>query len=114
MAKNDSRMFGNLVRVVMLALVAAAIYKEMRKPPEEREWHGRLANLIPYDFRFPTVERVRERMWNPDDPRIFTEHVFGVGWVINFHTLLDRLQMLSKEAETEAVQEADDLPDEIP
>ena len=31
---------------------------------------------VPYDFRFPTVGRLRERFWNPQDPRIFTPHYF--------------------------------------
>jgi uncharacterized membrane protein len=23
--------------------------------------------------------------WNPDDPRLFTERDFGIGWAINLH-----------------------------
>ncbi len=42
---------------------------------------------IPYDLRFPTPARIRERMWNPDDPRIVTPRVFGAGWTINFASL---------------------------
>ena len=38
---------------------------------------------MPYDLRLPTMERLRDRWWNPDDPRIFTPRVFGVGWSIN-------------------------------
>jgi hypothetical protein len=45
---------------------------------------------IPYDFRFPTLARVRERMWNREDPRIFTPRVYGAGWTVNFATLKDR------------------------
>lgn len=45
---------------------------------------------IPYDFRFPTPARFRERMWNREDPRIFTPRVFGAGWTVNFATLKDR------------------------
>ncbi|HEY49545.1 MAG TPA: hypothetical protein G4O13_05825 [Dehalococcoidia bacterium] len=97
----------NLIKIVGLALVAAAIYQELRKPPEERAWHGKLADLIPYDFRPPKIERFRERLWNPDDPRIFTEHVFGVGWAVNFYTLLERLQMLSREPETSTPEDTD-------
>jgi hypothetical protein len=41
----------------------------------------------PYDFRPPTLDRFRERCWNPDDPRLFTPHVFGWGWAVNFHAL---------------------------
>jgi hypothetical protein len=71
------------IRVVGVAFLAAALLKELRKPAAEREWHGDLAGVIPYEFRAPTLARVRERWWNPDDPRILTPHVFGVGWSLN-------------------------------
>jgi hypothetical protein len=45
---------------------------------------------IPYDLRFPTLSRIRERMWNPEDPRIFTPRVYGAGWTVNFATLRER------------------------
>lgn len=48
--------------------------------------HGRIAG-IPYDFRRPTPVRVKERIWNPRDPRIFTPRVFGVGWAVNLPSL---------------------------
>ncbi len=71
------------VTIAGLALVAAAVVTELRKAPEEREWHGSLAGLVPYELRLPTLERFEERWWNPNDGRIFTEHVFGVGWSVN-------------------------------
>jgi hypothetical protein len=51
--------------------------------------HGTIAG-IPYEFRVPTPQRIRERIWNPDDPRIFTPHLFGVGWTINLPSLRKR------------------------
>ena len=45
---------------------------------------------IPYDLRFPTLSRVKERMWNREDPRIITPRVYGAGWTVNFATLKDR------------------------
>ena len=45
---------------------------------------------IPYDFRLPTLSRVKEKLWNEDDPRIFTPHLFGVGWSINYAALKKR------------------------
>jgi Family of unknown function (DUF5808) len=51
--------------------------------------HGTMLG-IPYDFRMPTLSRVRERFWNPEDPRIFTPRVFGVGWDINLPSLRKR------------------------
>ena len=43
---------------------------------------------MPYDWRRPTRARIRERLWNPDDPRVFTPKSYGWGWSINFHRLL--------------------------
>lgn len=45
---------------------------------------------IPYDWRKPTVARAKSRLWNPDDPRIFTPKSYGMGWDINFARLLGR------------------------
>ena len=45
---------------------------------------------IPYDWRRPTVERVRSRLWNPEEPRLFTPRVFGMGWDVNFARLFGR------------------------
>ncbi len=42
---------------------------------------------IPYDLRPPTIERIRERVWNPDNPRIVVPRVFGAGWTINLGRL---------------------------
>jgi hypothetical protein len=79
---------GTAVRLAAVGLLAAAVVRELRKPPLERTWNGRLAGTVPYDLRWPpTLERIRERWWNPDDPRLFTEHVFGVGWSVNLARL---------------------------
>jgi len=72
-----------LVVAAGAALFAGAIVTELQKPRSEREWHGRIAGLVPYDLRPPTLGRVRERWWNPGDERLFTEHAFGVGWSVN-------------------------------
>lgn len=97
---NSPRKLSDLFKFLAVVLVASALYQELKKPPEEREWHGKIANFIPYDFRVPTMERLRERLWNPEDPRIFTEHVFGVGWAINFHTVLQKLRGSESESDT--------------
>ena len=47
---------------------------------------------VPYDFRVPTLQRLRERFWNPDDARIFTPRFFGVGWSLNVYRLRERLK----------------------
>jgi hypothetical protein len=68
--------------VVTLALLAAAVVKELRQDPEDRTWHGKLG-FVPYELRFPTLERVKERWWSPDNPKIVGPKVFGVGWAVN-------------------------------
>jgi hypothetical protein len=43
---------------------------------------------LPYDFRRPTWARIKQRVWNPNDPRIFVPKTFGWGLSINFYALL--------------------------
>jgi hypothetical protein len=74
-----------LVRVVALGLVAAAIATELSKPAAERTWHGRVFDMVPYDFRPPTWQRIRDAYWNPTSDRLFNDRVFGVGWAVNLH-----------------------------
>jgi hypothetical protein len=66
--------------------LALAIIQELRKPPDERTWHGKVADFVPYDFRMPTIGRVRSTYWNPEGP-ILPGKVFGVGWAVNFGVL---------------------------
>ena len=40
---------------------------------------------IPYDWRPPTVERLKQRWWNPDDSRLFTPRVWGWGYDLNLY-----------------------------
>ena len=69
-------------------LVVLAIRDQLRLPPGERTWHGSIAGIVPYDFRLPTVERIRATFWNKDTSRILVPQAFGVGWTINFYPLL--------------------------
>jgi hypothetical protein len=73
----------NIWRLTLAIIGAIAIAQELRKPPHLRTWHGMVAGLIPYDFRLPTVDRIRNTYWNPDGPLI-SGKVFGVGWAPNF------------------------------
>ncbi len=52
--------------------------------------HGTFLRM-PYDFRKPTLARIKERWWNSDDKRIFTPHIFGWGYTINFYQLLKKI-----------------------
>lgn len=79
------RRLRRLTKLVGIGLIVAAISQEMAKPEAERTWQGRVLGIVPYDFRPPTWERIRAAYWNPEDSRLFTERVLGVGWAINLH-----------------------------
>jgi hypothetical protein len=91
------RRLRRLVRAVSLGLVVVAISQEMSKPEAERTWHGEVFGLVPYDFRPPSWDRFRDAYWNPDDGRVFTPRVFGVGWAINFYRAREVLRSLFGE-----------------
>ena len=73
----------NMVKAAIWLAFFAALYQELKKPAEERTWHGKVAGVVPYDFRVPTVERLRAAYWDPSSDTVFTERVFGVGWAVN-------------------------------
>lgn len=86
------RRLGGLFKWLSLGLTAAALVKELRTPTERRTWHGQVAGFVPYDFRVPSLKRVEQSYWNPDDSRLLTPTVFGVGWALN----LGRLARLAR------------------
>ena len=92
MASQDERATGmdlqKLIRLITLALGVAAVVKELRKPADERTWNGALG-FIPYDFRVPTLARVKERMWDPEGAHLISPRVFGVGWTLNVGRLVE-------------------------
>jgi hypothetical protein len=45
---------------------------------------------MPYDWRRPTIARVKARLWNPDGAHLFVPRAFGIGWDINFARLIHR------------------------
>ncbi|MGN6563044.1 MAG: DUF5808 domain-containing protein [Thermomicrobiales bacterium] len=49
---------------------------------------------LPYDFRKLTWARLKARVWNSQDPRIFTPKAYGWGLSINFYALLRRLGLI--------------------
>ena len=86
------RRIRRLVRFVTFGLVVAAVANELTKPAAERTWHGKVFDLVPYDFRPPTWQRIRDAYWNPESDRLFSDRVFGVGWAVNLYrakTLLE-------------------------
>ncbi|HSM02353.1 MAG TPA: hypothetical protein VK960_07955 [Acidimicrobiia bacterium] len=76
----------DLWRLLLAIIAVAAVIKEIRKAPEDRTWHGKVADLVPYDFRKPTIERFRETYWNPDGSLI-SGKAWGVGWAPNLGAL---------------------------
>jgi hypothetical protein len=76
----------NIWRLAVAIIGVIAIVQELRKPADERTWHGDVAGFVPYDFRRPTMERVRTTYWNPEGP-VISGKVFGVGWAPNLGAL---------------------------
>ena len=76
------------VRLVLAGLTAAAVAEQLRRPETERSWHGALGGLVPYDFRPPTLDRLRATYWAPDSEALLRPHAFGVGWGLNVGRLV--------------------------
>jgi hypothetical protein len=85
-----------ILSVLFLVYVAIAITQQLQRPPEERTWYGKIAG-IPYDFRIPSVERLRATFWNKDTSQILLPQAFGIGWSINLYPILhpEEVQKLS-------------------
>lgn len=82
------------LKVLVAIVVIAAIIKELRLPKEKRTWHGVVAGFIPYDFRMPTLERLKTAFWDPEGP-VIVGRPLGVGWTINFGGAVSRLRAAS-------------------
>lgn len=81
----------SVFRLIGLAVAAAAVVKELRTPAEHRVGHGTVAGVVPYDFRRPTFDRAKHRLWNPEGPLV-SPQVFGVGWTVNLGALFARIR----------------------
>jgi hypothetical protein len=46
---------------------------------------------VPYDWRRPTWERYKSRLWNPGDRRIVMPRAFGWGYDFNFAEIARRI-----------------------
>jgi hypothetical protein len=96
------RSLRRLFRVAVFGVVVAAVATELSKPAEERTWHGKVLGYVPYDFRPPTWQRIRDAYWNPESDRLLSDRVFGVGWAVNLYrakTLLEDIfrKLMDKE-----------------
>lgn len=81
------RMFFN-VRTLLVAFTVAVVVYAVRSGRPEGRFLG-----VPYDFRVPTVDRIRRRWWNRDDARIFMPCAFGVGWAVNLIRLAEKFRV---------------------
>ena len=97
----NSKWLIRTLQVTVVALTLAAVFQELEKPKEERKWCGKVAGIFPYDFRIPTIQRLKESYWNPYESRVFTPPVFGLGWAVNFYTLLENLRVFEEPEVTE-------------
>ncbi|RZV41523.1 MAG: hypothetical protein EX267_11065 [Acidimicrobiia bacterium] len=82
------------LKILALGLVIAAVIKELRLPQEERTWHGALGGFVPYDFRMPTMDKVKHTFWDPEGS-IIVDRVFGVGWTINIGAVVAKVRSLA-------------------
>ncbi|MDQ2951335.1 MAG: hypothetical protein M3R54_03635 [Chloroflexota bacterium] len=97
-----------LVRTLAWVALVGAIYQELKKQPEERTWHGRVAGTVPYDFRVPTLDKLREAYWDPENDRVFSDRVFGVGWAVNIPVAVRKIsEIVSQYADASARLRAD-------
>lgn len=80
----------DLWKLILAVLGLIAVIQELRKPKDLRTWNGRVADFVPYDFRIPTVERIRNSYWNPDGP-VLPGKPFGVGWTLNLGAILKQV-----------------------
>jgi hypothetical protein len=76
------KMFKRAAAVAGIGITAAAVIEQLRKPAEDRTWHGRVLG-VPYDFRPPTVGRLAKAYWSPGNRALLTPMPFGVGYAVN-------------------------------
>lgn len=87
------------LKLLAAVLAIVAVIKELRLPKEERTWHGALGGLVPYDFRMPTVEKIKGTFWNPDGA-IVVNRMFGVGWTINLGAIVAKIRRTRRSSVT--------------
>ncbi|MDX1689991.1 MAG: hypothetical protein R3290_03090 [Acidimicrobiia bacterium] len=88
---SGKRSLRDLWKLVLAIVAILAIIKELQKPAAERTWHGTIADFFPYDFRMPTVERLKDTYWDPKGP-VIKAKAFGVGWAPNLGAIKDVVQ----------------------
>lgn len=99
-----------LVRTAIWLAFFGALYQELRRPPEQRTWHGKVAGVVPYDFRIPSFSTLREAYWAPDRDVIFTEKVLGVGWSVNLPVAARKLSAAASQYAQARRDRTEELP----
>lgn len=64
------------------------------RDPRVGTWCG-----IPFDWRPPTGERIRDRLWDPRSTDLLVPRAFGAGWDVNLGALAVRLGLIEPDAE---------------
>ena len=84
------RLVSRLRKLTSLFAVVTIVYAL-----KTRQSHGRFLR-VPFEFRVPTPQRIRQRLWNPEDESIVTPQAFGVGWTLNLYQVARRLGLIGK------------------
>ncbi len=84
------RQVSRLRKLTSLFAVVTVIYAL-----KTRQSHGRLLR-VPFEFRVPTPQRIRQRLWNPDDESVVTPQAVGVGWTLNLYQVARRRGLIGK------------------
>ncbi len=100
--KKSARPLNFIFGLLTLIYVVIAITQQLQRPKEERTWYGRIAG-IPYDFRIPTIDRIRAAYWNNDTSQIFLPQAFGIGWAINMYPIFHPKEV--QESQLQELQE---------
>lgn len=75
------------------------------REPDPARPQGELAG-VPLDLRGPSTDLLRARLFGPADPRLFTPHLFGLGWSVNLGAVAVRLGLLRPDDVDEQVEAA--------
>ena len=84
------RVLSRLRKLTSLFAVVTVIYAL-----KTRQSHGRFLR-VPFEFRVPTPQRIRQRVWNPDEESMVAPQAFGVGWTLNLYQVARRLGLIGK------------------
>ncbi len=49
---------------------------------------------VPYNFAWPTPNRIKRGVWDPDNPSLVNPHVYGWGYSVNLHAVARRLGLV--------------------